>query len=91
VDKEVERWWILSSQLSLSPGRVGSQRGIIMRATNNFAAQEGMCLERAAVAKREMEYWLSEAAEWRKLRESADPMNDKIAIQLDWCADSNSH
>jgi hypothetical protein len=62
-----------------------------MRATNNFAAQEGMCLERAAVAKREMEYWLSEAAEWRRLRESSDPFDSGIAIQLDWCAASDSH
>jgi hypothetical protein len=44
-----------------------------MRVKNNFAAQEGMCLERATVAKREMEYWLSEAAEWKRLRESSDP------------------
>ena len=50
-----------------------------------------MCLERAAVAKREMEYWLSEAAEWKRLRESSDPFDDSIAIQLDWCADTNRH
>jgi hypothetical protein len=62
-----------------------------MTATNNFASQEGMCLERASVAKREMDYWLSEAAEWKKLRESSDPFKDRIAVQLDWCADSNSH
>ena len=76
---------------SSPPGRVGSQWGSTMRTKNNFAAQEGMCLERAAVAKREMEYWLSEAAEWKKLRESSDPFKDSIAVQLDWCADSNSH
>jgi hypothetical protein len=62
-----------------------------MRTKNNFAAQEGMSLERAAVAKREMEYWLSEAAEWKRLRESSDPFDNGIAIQLDWCADTNSH
>ena len=62
-----------------------------MKTKNNFAAQEGMCLERAAVAKREMEYWLSEAAEWKTLRESSDPFKDSIAVQLDWCADSKSH
>ena len=45
----------------------------------------------AAVAKREMEYWLSEAAEWKTLRESSDPFKDSIAVQLDWCADLNSH
>jgi hypothetical protein len=62
-----------------------------MRTTNKFAAQEGMCRERALVAKREMEFWLAEAEEWKKLRESSDPFKDRIAIQLDWCADSNSH
>jgi hypothetical protein len=62
-----------------------------MQAKSNFAAQEGMCLERAAVAKREMDYWLSEAAEWKKLRESSDPFKDSIATQLDWCADLKSH
>ena len=91
MDKEAERWSILQSQLPLPPGRVGSQWGSIMRVKNNFAAQEGMCLERAAVAKRELEFWLSEAAEWKKLRESSDPFRDSIAVQLDWCADSNSH
>jgi hypothetical protein len=62
-----------------------------MWVANNFAVQEGMCLERAAIAKRQMEYWLSEAAEWKKLKESSDPFTDRIAIQLDWCADSNGH
>jgi hypothetical protein len=59
-----------------------------MRVNNIFAVQEGMCLERAAVCKKEMEYWLSEAAEWKKLRESSDPFRGSIAVQLDWCADS---
>ena len=50
-----------------------------------------MCRERATVAKREMDYWLAEAAEWKKLRESSDPFKESVAIQLDWCADSNNH
>ena len=62
----------------------------VMTIRNNFAAQEGMSLERAAIAKRDMEYWLSEAAEWKRLRESSEPFRNSIAIQLDWCADSNS-
>jgi hypothetical protein len=32
-----------------------------------------MCLERAALAEKDMEYWLAEAEEWRQLRETADP------------------
>ncbi len=90
MDKEVDCWWILWANF-LSPLAVRQSWGSIMRTKNNFAAQEGMCLERASVAKREMEYWLSEAAEWKKLRESSDPFKDSIAVQLDWCADSNSH
>jgi hypothetical protein len=35
-----------------------------------MTAFEFMCRERAAIAKREMEYWLAEAEEWRQLRES---------------------
>jgi hypothetical protein len=27
-----------------------------------------MCRERAALAKKEMEYWLAEAEEWKQLR-----------------------
>ena len=50
-----------------------------------------MCRERAAVAKREMEYWLAEAEEWKKLRESSDPFIGSIPIQLDWCAELNNH
>ena len=91
MDKEVERWSILREPASALPWQVGSQWGSVMRVKNNFAAQEGMCLERAAVAKREMDYWVSEAAEWKKLRESSDPFKDSIAVQLDWCADSNGH
>jgi hypothetical protein len=36
-----------------------------------------------------MDYWVSEAAEWKKLRDSSDPYS--IAVQLDWCAESKSH
>jgi hypothetical protein len=32
-----------------------------------------MCLERAALAKKEMEYWLAEAEEWKQLRQTPDP------------------
>ena len=91
MDKEAERWPILRSRVPALPcWGVGSRWGSVMRVKNNFAAQEGMCLERAAVAKREMDYWVSEAAEWKKLRESSDPFKDVIAVQLDWCADTSS-
>ncbi len=32
-----------------------------------------MCRERAALAKKEMEYWLAEAEEWKQLRQSSEP------------------
>ena len=61
-----------------------------MKSKSQFAALEIMCRERAAVAKREMEYWLAEAEEWKQLRESADPSIEGIPIQLDWCAELSS-
>ena len=47
---------------------------------------EHMCRERAALAKKEMEYWLAEAEEWKRLRNSAHPSIEEIPVQLDWCA-----
>ena len=52
-----------------------------MRTTNKFAAQEGMCRERAALARTEMEYslteyWLAEAEEWKQFRESLHPFKE---------------
>ena len=45
-----------------------------MYSRDQFASFEFMCLERAALAKKEMEYWLAEAEEWKQLRENADPL-----------------
>jgi hypothetical protein len=33
-----------------------------------FSALEVMCRERAAIAKKEQEYWLEEAKEWARIR-----------------------
>ena len=54
-----------------------------MYSKNQFAALELMCRERAALAKKEMEYslmeyWLAEAEEWKQLRDSLDPFIGKI-------------
>jgi hypothetical protein len=46
--------------------------GIFMYSKDQFAAFELMCRGRAEVAKREMEYWLAEAEEWRQLSVSPD-------------------
>jgi hypothetical protein len=47
--------------------------GSSMNSKDQFAALEVMCRERAVLAKREMEYWLAEAEEWKQLRKSPDP------------------
>jgi hypothetical protein len=60
-----------------------------MKPKLNLASLETMCRLHAAAAKREMEYWLAEAEQWRKMRESSD--HGTIPIQLDWCAESNNH
>jgi hypothetical protein len=47
-----------------------------MNSKDQFAAFEFMCRERAALARKEMEYWLTEAEEWKEFRESPDPFAD---------------
>jgi hypothetical protein len=37
-----------------------------MYSKSQFCALEEMCRERAAVARKEMEYWLKEAEEWMR-------------------------
>ena len=38
-----------------------------MNSKNQFYALQIMSLERAAVARKEMEYWLNEAEEWTRV------------------------
>jgi hypothetical protein len=40
-----------------------------MNSQEQFAAFEFMCRARAALAEKEMEYWLAEAEDWKQLRE----------------------
>jgi hypothetical protein len=49
-----------------------------MKSKDDFAAFEFMCRERAALAKKEMEYWLAEADEWRKFVESPDSFTEGL-------------
>ena len=44
-----------------------------MNSQEQFAAFEFMCRARAALARKEMEYWLAEAEEWKQLREFPEP------------------
>jgi hypothetical protein len=39
-----------------------------MYSKSQFHALEVMCRERAAAAKKELEYWLQEAEEWSQVR-----------------------
>jgi hypothetical protein len=41
-----------------------------MDSKSQFYALEVMCRERAAMARKEMEYWLNEAEEWTQLRKA---------------------
>lgn len=43
-----------------------------MYSIHQFCALEVMSRERAAVARKEMEYWLNEAKEWAQLRKVAN-------------------
>jgi hypothetical protein len=43
--------------------------GILVNSHEQFAGFEFMCRARAALAKKEMEYWLAEAEEWKQIRE----------------------
>jgi hypothetical protein len=50
----------------------------------NFSTLEKMCLERAEIAEREKNYWLAEAAEWRRLKNSCAPyIESAVTRQLD--------
>jgi hypothetical protein len=55
-----------------------------MYSKKQFAALEAMCREQAALAKKQMdywlmEYWLAEADEWKQLRESLDSFKGRMA------------
>jgi hypothetical protein len=43
-----------------------------MYSKSQFYALEVMCRERAAVAAKELEYWLAEAEEWARVRIDGD-------------------
>jgi hypothetical protein len=55
-----------------------------MYSRKQFAALEATCRERAALARKEMEYsmmeyWLAEAEDWKQLRDSLYPFMGRIA------------
>jgi hypothetical protein len=56
---------------------------------DQIAGSEVMCCERAALAKKEMEYWLAEAEEWKQLRESPDPFAERRVTPTEGCPGSD--
>jgi hypothetical protein len=60
-----------------------------MNSEDQFAGLEIMCRERAALAKKEMEYWLAEAEEWKQLRESSDPFAERRVTATEGYIGSN--
>jgi hypothetical protein len=51
-----------------------------MNSQDQFAGFEFMCLARAALARKEMEYWLAEAEEWKQLRELPEPFVEERVL-----------
>ena len=51
-----------------------------MDSKKRFSALETMCRERAQLAKKDLDYWLAEADEWARCKDSSDPR----PVQLEW-------
>ena len=60
-----------------------------MYSKDQFAAFEFMCRGRAELAKKEMEYWLAEAEEWKQLSESPDLFIEGRGNPASGCTESN--
>ena len=60
-----------------------------MYSKEQFAAFGLMCRGRAEVAKKEMEYWLAEAEEWKQLSESPDHFIEGMSDQASGCTEPN--
>jgi hypothetical protein len=60
-----------------------------MNSKSQFAALEMMSRAKAALARKEMEYWLSEADDWKRLQECPDPITGIVPTQFDGAATNN--
>jgi hypothetical protein len=58
-----------------------------MYSSRQFESLERMCRERAAHARKELEFWLAEAEEWKRLKDSPSLSPDSAPAQLDWSAE----
>jgi hypothetical protein len=59
-----------------------------MDSKTRFLTLEIMCRERARRAKTEFEYWLAEANEWARFKDSSDAPAQDIPVQLDLSLES---
>jgi hypothetical protein len=64
-----------------------------MYSKKQFTTLEAMCRERATLGRSEMEYslmkyWLAEAEEWKRFRQS-DPFKEKVVNRSSDLAESN--
>jgi hypothetical protein len=85
----------LSVGLDMRKVRLPSSGNRSMYSRKQFAALELMCRERAALARKEMEYslaeyWLAEAEEWKDLSDLSDPFIEVTANRSIDLANSNS-
>jgi hypothetical protein len=62
-----------------------------MDSRKRFFALEIMCRERARLAKADFDYWLAEADEWARYKDSSEPLMEAIPVQLDWCLEPGNH
>ena len=53
-----------------------------MISRSEIATLEKMCRERAGLAKKEMDYWLAEAEEWKRLEGTTQTRVEQIPMQL---------
>jgi hypothetical protein len=60
-----------------------------MNSHEQFAAFEFMCRARAALASKELEYWLAEAEEWKQLREIPESLIEGKATPNTGYSESN--
>jgi hypothetical protein len=60
-----------------------------MDSKTRFSTLEAMCRERAQLSKIEFEYWLAEADEWARCKDSSDALIQDIPVQLDLCLESD--
>jgi hypothetical protein len=68
---------------------VGAGPAAMEERERKFSTLEKMCRERAKMAEKEMHYWLAEAEEWARLKNSSSAFAESVATQLDCFVELN--